>query len=300
MKYAISREFAIYRFFRPPFNSVMLRLSKVLLSLVPKGMKNSRKLEISKRKIECSDKKRVGTYVIRPKAKDGVQPAILFLHGGGFVFKPAQYHYQLAKLYALQTNRTVLFVDYRLAFETPFGRTVEDCFDAYQYMLTYADKLQIDKNNIAFVGDSAGGYLCLSLLALCKERGLPPAKKQMLVYPAVDSKMETESMKTFVDTPCWNAKLNKKMWATFSKGGTVYNPLEENVSFFPPTFIETAEFDCLRDEAGLLAKKLRESGVECELNETKGTMHGFDISLKAPTTLSAIEKRVAFLNDIEK
>lgn len=297
MKYAISREFGIYRFFRPPFNKVMLKFSKVLLSLMPKGMRSGKTLEISKRKIECNDKKRIGTYIIRPKTQDGLQPAILFLHGGGFVFKPAAYHYGLAKLYALQTNRTVIFVDYSLAFETPFGRTLEDCIDAYEHILTNAEALQIDKNDIAFVGDSAGGYLSLSLLALCKERGLPLPKKQMLVYPVVDKRMESESMKTFVDTPCWNAILNRKMWAIFSKGRTVYNPLDEDVTFFPPTYIETAEFDCLHDEAILLAEKLRESAVKCTLNETKGTMHGFDIRLSAPTTISAIEQRLAFLNE---
>lgn len=299
MKYAISREFGIYRYFKPPFNNVMLRLSKVLLSLMPKGMSGGKELEISKRKIECSDKKSIGAYVIRPKTHDGMQPAILFLHGGGFVFKAAQYHYALAKFYALQTNRTVIFVDYRLAFESEFGRTVEDCFDAYEDTLKNADELKIDKSEILFVGDSAGAYLCLSLLDLCKKRGLPLPKKQMLVYPVVDPKMTTESMKMFVNTPSWNAKLNKKMWAMFSKGRTVYNPLNEDLSFFPPTFIETAEFDCLRDEAELLARKLRGSGVECELSETKGTMHGFDIRLKAQTTISAIEKRIAFLKDFE-
>lgn len=63
----------------------------------------------------------------------------------------------------------------------------------------------------------------------------------------------------------------------------------------PPAYIETAEFDCLHDDGILYAELLRNAGIDVTLNETKGTMHGFDIATKAPTTLSAMEQRIAFM-----
>ena len=63
----------------------------------------------------------------------------------------------------------------------------------------------------------------------------------------------------------------------------------------PPTYIETAEFDCLHDDGILYARLLREAGIEVTLNETNGTMHGFDIATKASTTLAAMEQRIAFM-----
>lgn len=296
MKYAINREFGIFRYFRPPLNKPLLKVAKPVLSTLSKGMANTKSLSITKIKIPCSDQKTIGAFVIRLKNQEGAQPAILYLHGGGFVLKASPYHYKLAKKYALRTNSTVVFVDYRLAFETPRGTTLQDCVDAYRYVLENSATLNIDKTHVSIAGDSAGGYLCLALTARCKELGIPLPQKQMLIYPVVDPEMSTESMKKFTDTPMWNAKQNKKMWAIFSKGQDVYNPLRADLSYFPATYVETAEFDCLRDEGVLLATKLGQSGVDCVLNETKGTMHGFDICTNAPTTASAVEKRIAFLS----
>ena len=297
MKYAINREFGIFRYFCPPVSKPLLKVANPTLSALPKGMNSSKSLEISKRKIPCSDGEAISAFVIRPKDQDGAQSAILYLHGGGFVIKAAPHHYKLAKQYALKTHSTVIFVDYRLAFDTPYGVPLQDCVDAYRYVSENGDKLNIDKENISIAGDSAGGYLCLALVDRCKELGMPLPKKQMLVYPVVDPEMSTESMKEFPDTPMWNAKRNEKMWAIYAKGHDAYNPLHAELSYLPMTYVETAEFDCLRDEGELLASKLAESGVECVLNETKGTMHGFDICLSAPTSVAAIEKRIAFLTN---
>ena len=75
-----------------------------------------------------------------------------------------------------------------------------------------------------------------------------------------------------------------------------YSPVEaDSFEGLPPAYIETAEFDCLHDDGILYAGQLRKAGVEVTLNETRGTMHGFDIATKAPTTLAAMEQRIAFM-----
>ncbi len=297
MKYAISREYGIFRFFHPPIHWVTLRLAKGILPLLPKGMKSTKSLSIVKQKILCSDKKKINIYIIQPKDCDGKLPVILYLHGGGFIFQGAPHHYKLAKEYALLSKSMVVYVDYRLAFDTPFGTTLSDCLTAYRYILNNANTLNFDVDKIYFSGDSAGGYLCLSLAELCKKEGLPMPKKLLLVYPVVDPSMSTNSMTQFSDTPMWNQKLNKKMWSIYSKGKEVYAPLQEDLSYLPPTYIETAEYDCLRDEGVLLSQKLLQSNVPCTLNETMGTMHGYDICRNAPTTRASIKKRISFLKE---
>ena len=75
-----------------------------------------------------------------------------------------------------------------------------------------------------------------------------------------------------------------------------YSPVEaESFQCLPPAYIETAEFDCLHDDGILYTKLLRKAGIEVTLNETKGTMHGFDIAENAPTTLAAMQQRIAFM-----
>ena len=75
-----------------------------------------------------------------------------------------------------------------------------------------------------------------------------------------------------------------------------YSPVEaESFDGLPPAYIETAEFDCLHDDGILYAEKLRETGAAVTLNETKGTMHGFDIMQKAKTTKAALAARIEFM-----
>ena len=80
-----------------------------------------------------------------------------------------------------------------------------------------------------------------------------------------------------------------------------FSPVEaESFEGLPPAYIETAEFDCLHDDGILYAEKLREAGVEVTLNETKGTMHGFDIMQKAETTKAALAARIEFMKKVIK
>ena len=66
----------------------------------------------------------------------------------------------------------------------------------------------------------------------------------------------------------------------------------------PAAYIETAEFDCLRDDGILFAQRLRQFGVPAELYNTEGTMHGFDIVLDSPIVRACVDRRVAFLKQI--
>ena len=78
-----------------------------------------------------------------------------------------------------------------------------------------------------------------------------------------------------------------------------YSPAEaESFEGLPPAYIETAEFDCLHDDGILYAEKLRGAGIEVVLNETKGTMHGFDIVQRAKTTQEVLKTRIEFMKSI--
>ena len=67
------------------------------------------------------------------------------------------------------------------------------------------------------------------------------------------------------------------------------------MSGLPPAYIEPAEFDCLHDDGIIYAERLKAEGVEAVINETEGTMHGFDIVQNAPTTKLALSARIAYM-----
>ena len=124
---------------------------------------------------------------------------------------------------------------------------------------------------------------------------------QMLPYPFLDARNESDSCKRFTDTPMWNSSLSNRIgpMTRVDKNDpnyVWYSPVEaDSFEGLPPAYIETAEFDCLHDDGILYARLLREAGIDVTLNETRGTMHGFDIAVKAPITLAAMEERIAFM-----
>ena len=101
----------------------------------------------------------------------------------------------------------------------------------------------------------------------------------------------------------WNSSLSDRIGPMTKvdkddPGYVYYSPVEaESFEGLPPAYIETAEFDCLHDDGILYAGKLRQAGIEVVLNETEGTMHGFDIVRKAPTTKKVIEARTKFMKE---
>ncbi len=291
MKYAINREFGIFRKIKPPLNKVVLRLALAM----SKSVRSTRNVMSQTFKVVADDGKSVPVYVFSPKGSNEKLPAIIYLHGGGFVFKGAPYHYRQAKHCAEKLNAKVVFVDYRLAFQGKYLVSLQDCFAVYRHFVENADKFGVDTDNIGLVGDSAGGYLALALCKMLSEHKLPLPKYQTLVYPVVDPEMSSKSMKQFVDTPMWNAKANAKMWQMYSCGNTPYNPLSDDLSFMPQSYVETAQFDCLHDEGAALHNKLLDCGVKSVLNQTVGTMHGFDICRNAPTTQKTLQRRIDIL-----
>ncbi|MBQ8400524.1 MAG: alpha/beta hydrolase fold domain-containing protein, partial [Clostridia bacterium] len=166
-----------------------------------------------------------------------------------------------------------------------------------------ADTLGIDTSRIGIGGDSAGSTLAVGVCMMAKDRAHPVKFLfQMLPYPYLDARGNSESCRKYTDTPMWNASLSDRIGPMTKADRNApdyvyYSPAEaECFDGLPPAYIETAEFDCLHDDGILYAQKLRDAGIAVELNETKGTMHGFDIMQNAPTTKAALAARIDYMH----
>lgn len=236
--------------------------------------------------------------IYEPEAAKEWLPCLIYLHGGAFVLKSAAFHKRLICDYTSQTPCKVVFVDYRLAPQHPFPVAVEDCYAALNWVYQNAAEIGVAPQRIAVGGDSAGGALAAALCLMARDRKAPKIAFQMLIYPVTDARLNTKSMKEFSDTPLWNARQNEKMWKLYLKEGC---PLErayaspmEATSFYdlPSAYVEVAEYDCLRDEGILFAEALKKNGVPVELNQTKGTIHGFEIAEDSEIVRQSLERRI--------
>ena len=151
------------------------------------------------------------------------------------------------------------------------------------------------RGNWVSTGSASPWAVPVARVAVCaQEAGLAPPCFAMLVYPVIGGG-ETPSMRRFPDTPKWNARLNARMWEYYGGDARLAVPEGSGLQRFPATYIETAEFDCLHDEGVRFAHALGRAGVAVTLNETKGTMHGFDAASKSAAAEQASEARICAL-----
>ena len=226
-------------------------------------------------------------------------PCLVYYHGGAFSYMASVYHKKLAMIYAKRVHCRVVFPDYHLIPSNPYPTACEDAMEAYKYVINHAEDLFVDAEKIGVAGDSAGATLAAMVTNRCEEQGIQVPRLQMLVYPLAGVNLQTESMKKYVDTPIWRSTYNSRMWKYYFNNKEydyIYSPYHMTLSDrMPITYIETAEYDCLHDDGILYSEKLRKIGIEVVLNETKGTIHGYDSALNADITKRNIEKRIVYL-----
>jgi acetyl esterase len=211
---------------------------------------------------------------------EGGRPALLSIHGGGFVMGTAAMELAFAVQVARELGAVVVAPDYRLAPEHPFPAGLEDCYAVLRFLAEEAPALGIDPARIAVGGQSAGGGLSAAVALLARDRGGPTICFQFLGIPELDHRLETTSMRTFVDTPLWNRPAAERSWAAYlGDAGRDVSPyaspaIAENLGGLPPAYVTTMEFDPLRDEGIAYALRLLEAGVSVELHTFPGTFHG--------------------------
>jgi acetyl esterase len=300
-KYNIHRDFTFLRFV-PKVRTWMISPLNALNKWQFKSTKVPQNIEESSHQIKGFDSKNIEVLVFKPRNIEANAPCLVYCHGGAFFFEAVKPHKKVMFDYAEKANCIIIFPHYRVSLNNPFPTSLEDCYAALKWTNDNVAMLGIDKNRIAIGGDSAGGSLAACVAQMALDRQEIKLCFQMLIYPVCDHTLSTASMREFQDTPLWNAPNSKLMWDVYLKGLDREN-LPKYVSTLqrrdfkglPPAYIETAEFDCLRDEAIIYAERLKDTNIEVELNQTKMTVHAFDIVDKSKITQDSIQRRVTAL-----
>ncbi len=295
VKYPIHPDFRVLSGIRPPLNRKTIPFIQRAMGLLYHQQRTDRTVRVEHIRIPSTGGHTLRALLYEPRSGER-NGCLLFCHGGGYAFPAAPYHYKLARIYAERAGCRVLFPDYRLAPGAPFPAAAEDCFAAYRRLLDLSGGAPA-----AVCGDSAGGTLAMAVTLMAIDERVPVPCAQLLTYPAVGDCGETESIRLYTDTPMCNTRDANTYGEWYvqdeSAGKLAYRSPIEAGSFagLPMTYIETAEFDCLRDGAILYAEKLKESGIPVELHQTEGTVHGYDMVLKSGIVAALIEKRIHFL-----
>ena len=288
-----------------PMNRWVLAAMQNLLSAVNAMHRRKFKPFITRTRIASSDNYAVQIWVIRPEKLRSPAPALVYYHGGAFVMKPAPQHFENALRYAREADCLVIFVEYRLAPKYPFPAGFNDCHAAVRWALSNAEESGIDKGRLVVGGDSAGGGLAAGVAQRVWQEDGISLRGQLLIYPCVDLVCNRPSIAAFSNVPPFKEASTVSIAEAYlgrplSVGMPRYaSPIYGDLSQLAPAYVETAEFDLLHDQGNAYAHALKGKGVEVELNEINGGVHGFDL-LAADSSVSkdAMRRRIQFLRRV--
>ena len=214
------------------------------------------------------------------RPSNGVLPALIYFHGGGWVLGDLDTHDAVCRQLAVQAGVVVIAVDYRLAPEHPFPAAVDDCYSATAWIASNAVALGIDNRRLAVGGDSAGGGLA-AVMTLMARRGGPALAFQILVYPVTDLRAESESYSKYADGYLLTRNMMRWFIAQYAptpddvRDWRASPLLAPSVDGVPPALVITAGLDPLRDEGEAYARRLEEAGVAVDYMCLGGMIHGF-------------------------
>ena len=250
----------------------------------------------------------VRVRIVRPPGETGTLPAILYMHGGGWVLGNAHTHDRLVRELAVGVGAAVVFVEYDRSPEAHYPVAIEQGYAAAQWIMREGAANGLDPERLAVAGDSVGGGMTAALALMASERGDVRFVQQSMYYPVTDAAMDTDSYEQFAEGYFLAAKGMAWFWDAYlpdveRRSEPYASPLrasDEQLAGLPPAFVIVDEADVLRDEGEAYAARLRSAGVEVTTVRYDGITHDFMMLTPLSdtrATRAAVAQAISVLRD---
>jgi acetyl esterase/lipase len=225
----------------------------------------------------------VSVRIVKPAGATGPLPAVLYIHGAGWVFGDAHTHDRLVRELVVGANAAVVFPEYSLSPEAKYPTAIEEIFAVARWVATQGAAKGLDASRLAVAGDSVGGNMAAALTLLAKERGEVTFVAQVLFYPVTNAAFDTPSYDQFATGYFLRRDGMQWFWDQYTtddreRAQITASPLRaslEQLAGLPPALVITGEADVLRDEGEAYAAKLRAAGVAVTTVRYAGITHDF-------------------------
>lgn len=225
----------------------------------------------------------LGIRLHRPIGVAGRAPAILLMHGGGYVMGTAKFDDLSCRTFARELGVTVASVEYRLAPEHPYPAALDDSYEALKWLVSLP---AVDASRVAIGGESAGGGLAAALALHARDQGEIAPVLQLLSQPMLDDR--TVAGHHPPGRRLWTHASNRYAWSAYLGGADADAAVPArctDLSGVAPAWIGVGTLDVFHDEAIEYGSRLEAAGVPCHVEVVPGAFHTFD-KIKPKTTIA--------------
>jgi acetyl esterase/lipase len=244
--------------------------------------------------------------LVKPQGATGLLPAVVYMHGGGWILGNAATHDRLVRELAVGAGAAVAFVEYPNAPEAHYPVAIEQGYATAQWIMREGASKGLDGARMAVAGESVGGNMSAALALMAKDRGDVRFVHASMYYPVTDAAMDTASYDEFATGYYLSRESMEWFWDAYipdhEQRHEIYaSPNQatvEQVAGLPPTYLCVDEADVLRDEGEAYAAKLRAAGVDVTTVRYDGVVHDFmllDSLSQTRATRAAIAQATAML-----
>jgi acetyl esterase len=262
-------------------------------------------IEVGEREISV-DGRAVTLYVVRPEAVAGTLPVFMFFHGAVWIAGNFENHKRLVRDLVVGSGAVAVFPEYTPVPEARFPVQIEQGYSAAVWVSRHGDELAVDGSKLAVTGNSVGGNMAAAVTLMAHDRGAPNIVYQQLLWPAVSADLDTESYRAYGEGRFLPKAFMQYGWDHYAPDAHTREeryaaPLKattEQLRGLPPTLIQTAGNDVLRDEGEAYARLLDEAGVDVTNVRYNGAIHDFALlnALRdVPSTEAALRQAAADL-----
>ncbi|MGY3067668.1 acetyl esterase [Pantoea agglomerans] len=239
--------------------------------------------------------------IVKPEHASSTLPVFMFFHGGGWVLGDFPTHERLVRDMVNASGAAAVFVNYQPSPEAHFPVAITQAYEATKWVAEHGADIGVDGKRLALVGNSVGGNMVAAVALQAKQFKTPAIRYDVMLWPVTDARFDTASYDQFADGHFLTKNMMKWFWDNYTvsekdRNNILASPLRattEQLKGLPPTLIQTAELDVLRDEGEAFGRKLDAAGVPVTVTRYNGMIHDYGLLnalSQEPTVRTAINQ----------
>jgi acetyl esterase len=241
-------------------------------------------VEIGERQI-IVDGRPITLYVVRPEGAGHDVPGFMFFHGAVWIAGNFENHKRLVRDLVVGSRAAAVFVEYTPVPEASYPVQIQEAYRSAVWVAENGGEIGVDSRRLAVCGNSVGGNMAAAVTLMAHDMGGVEIAFQALLWPALDTDLDTGSYRAYGEGRFLPRAFMEYGWDHYAPDRETRNhryaaPLQatiEQLRGLPPTLIQTAENDVLRDEGEAYARKLDEAGVDVTCVRYDGAIHDFGL-----------------------